>query len=80
MPKRLPSGCARIPAVEVLRRVWVQQFVFTQGTLSWRSNEHIPPASVLISSPYDADAHMSIKRSTIWTGYVRRVGADEIPA
>ncbi|HEU0002497.1 MAG TPA: IS1182 family transposase [Ktedonobacteraceae bacterium] len=64
-----PLWLREIPAVEVLRRVWVQQFVFTQAKLSWRSNDHIPPASVLISSPYDADAHMSIKRSTIWTGY-----------
>src|ERR1700751_2045145 len=23
----------------------------------------------LVSSPYDPEAHMSIKRSTIWTGY-----------
>jgi hypothetical protein len=29
---------------------------------------------------YDPEAHLSIKRSTVWTGYVRRVGADEIPA
>lgn len=64
-----PLWLREIPAVEVLRQVWVQQFVVTQGKLSWRPNEHIPPASVLISSPYDAQAHMSIKRSTIWTGY-----------
>ncbi len=67
--KTAPTWLREIPAVEVLRRVWVQQFVFTQGKLSWRPNDHIPPASVLISSPYDVDAHMSIKRSTIWTGY-----------
>lgn len=58
-----------IPAVEVLRRVWVQQFVMMAGKLTFRSNDNIPPAAVLISSPYDPDAHMSIKRSTVWTGY-----------
>lgn len=64
-----PIWLRDIPAVEVLRRVWVQQFVLTQDKLSWRSDDNIPPASVLISSPYDPDAHMSIKRSTVWTGY-----------
>ncbi|SRR6266487_5662454 len=64
-----PTWLRDIPAVEVLRRVWVQQFVLTQDKLSWRSDDNIPPASVLISSPYDPDAHMSIKRSTVWTGY-----------
>lgn len=64
-----PLWLRDIPAVEVLRRVWVQQFVFLESKLSWRSNDNIPPASILISSPYDPDAHLSIKRSTVWTGY-----------
>jgi transposase len=64
-----PIWLREIPAVEMLRRVWVQQFLLTQDKLSWRSDDNIPPASVLISSPYDPDAHMSIKRSTVWTGY-----------
>lgn len=64
-----PIWLRDIPALEVLRRVWVQQFMLTQDKLSWRSDDNIPPASVLISSPYDPDAHMSIKRSTVWTGY-----------
>ncbi|SRR6266852_2048947 len=58
-----------IPAVEVLRRVWVQQYLVSDGKLCWRSNDNIPPASILISSPYDPEAHLSIKRSTVWTGY-----------
>lgn len=47
----------------------MQQFTFLQEQVGWRSDDNIPPASVLISSPYDPDAHMSIKRSTVWTGY-----------
>lgn len=58
-----------IPAVEVLRRVWVQQFWVQDEQIHWRSNDAIPPASKLISSPYDSQARMSIKRSTMWTGY-----------
>jgi len=30
--------------------------------------------------PYDVEARSSRKKNTTWTGYVRRVGADEIPA
>lgn len=58
-----------IPAVEVLRQVWVQQFCRQDEQIHWRSNDQIPPASRLISSPYDPQARMSIKRSTVWTGY-----------
>ena len=58
-----------VPAVEVLRRIWVQQFWVQDEQIHWRSNDDIPPASKLISSPYDPEARMSIKRSTLWTGY-----------
>ncbi len=64
-----PGWLAEVPAVEVLRRVWVQQFWMHEGVLRWRSDQDIPPASILISSPYDPEAHLSIKRSTVWTGY-----------
>lgn len=64
-----PAWLAEVPAVEVLRRVWVQQFWLDEGVMRWRLDQDIPPASILISSPYDPEAHLSIKRSTVWTGY-----------
>ncbi len=64
-----PAWVWEVPAVEVLRCVWVQQFWMDEGILRWRSDKDIPPASILISSPYDPEAHLSIKRSTVWTGY-----------
>jgi transposase len=64
-----PAWIAEVPAVEVLRRVWVQQFWMDEGVVRWRSDQDIPPASILISSPYDLEAHLSIKRSTVWTGF-----------
>jgi transposase len=64
-----PTWLSEVPAVEVLRRVWVQQFWMDEGVVRWRSDKDIPPASILISSPYDPEAHLSIKRSTVWTGY-----------
>ena len=64
-------GCARIPAVEVLRQVWMQQFYMSEDHVHWRADDNIPPASILVSSPYDPEAHLSIKRSTVWTGDIR---------
>lgn len=62
-----PLRC--LPAVEILRQVWVQQFVFEEGRLRWRDKKELPPAAILINSPYDAEARYSIKRETLWTGY-----------
>jgi transposase len=59
----------QLPAVAVLRRVWVQQYVVRETTLHWRSAEDLPPNARLIVSPYDPDARMSSKRDTRWTGY-----------
>jgi len=58
-----------IPAVEILRRVWVQQFRLEEGAVRWRAADDIPPASVFIGSPYDEDAHYARKYSTSWVGY-----------
>ena len=47
-----PSWLAEVPAVETLRRVWVQQFAIDAGRVRWRTEaEGIPPASRFISSP-----------------------------
>jgi transposase len=59
----------QLPAVDILRRVWVQNFMVQDDQLNWRENDNIPPAGRYISSPYDPDAHYSNKRSTQWTGY-----------
>jgi transposase len=64
-----PAWLREIPAVETLRQVWLQQFWVEEGKIGWRSNDNIPPSSRLISSPYDTQAHLSIKRDTVWTGY-----------
>jgi len=60
-----------IPAVQILRRVWIQQFYASDpgSALHRRVAEDLPPAPLLISSPYDPDARWSKKRETTWTGY-----------
>jgi len=64
-----PTWLRHIPAVEVLRQVWVQQFYVVAEVLRWRAAEDLPPASRLICSPYDAEARFGQKRQTEWTGY-----------
>ena len=64
-----PPELRALPAVELLRRVWIQQFAAPPDPVRWRDNAELPPAAVLIQSPHDAEAHFGIKRQTTWTGY-----------
>jgi transposase len=63
-----PGFLCEMPAVETLRQVWIQNYTWIDGQISWRSSENIPPASRYIGSPYDVEAHYSKKRSTTWVG------------
>ncbi len=58
-----------IPAVQTLRRVWVQNFYWEAGELRWRDASNVPAAGEYIDSPYDPEAHSAQKRSTSWVGY-----------
>lgn len=66
-----PTWLTDVPAVQILRRVWIQQFYAPDesGRVRWRSAEDLPGAMELISSPYDPDARYSRKRATEWVGY-----------
>ncbi len=64
-----PVWLREIPAVETLRRVWVQQFRLEGSAVHWRAAGDIPPAAAFIGSPYDADAHYARKGTTSWVGY-----------
>jgi transposase len=37
--------------------------------LRWRETEDLPSATLFINSPYDPEARLGKKRSTLWTGY-----------
>jgi len=71
-----PAWLAELPAVETLRRVWVQQFFVEEGRCRWRSNEHIPPPALIIASPYDLDARLGVKRNHGWIGDIRASDGD----
>ena len=57
--------------VEILRRIWIQQFYWVDDKVYWRTKDKWgqPPAGKMISSPDDVEAHYCVKRSTEWTGY-----------
>ena len=63
-----PGWLREVPALETLRRVWVQPF-HAEDPIRWRAATDLPPAPLLLSSPYDPEARYSRKRATEWTGY-----------
>lgn len=83
-PSAAPAWMRDLPAVQVLRQVWLQQFYAPTDThpIGWRVAEDLPPAAVLIRTPYDRDARYSKKRDTEWTGskvHLTETCDDELP-
>jgi transposase len=65
-----PVWLGQVPAVETLRRVWVQQFAVDGGRVQWRTEaDGVPPARRFLSSPYDVEARLGKKDTTTWVGY-----------
>jgi transposase len=69
-----PGWLRELPAVQALRRIWIQQFCreVTDGRQEVRRREKLPegdglpPGRDRLISPYDLDARYSIKRETGW--------------
>jgi hypothetical protein len=68
-----PVWLREVPAVEVLRRAWIQQYHRTTsdtGTeVAWRETKDLPPGRMRLASPYDSDARYGVKRGSGWIGY-----------
>src|SRR5262249_23842014 len=72
-----PGWLRELPAIEALRRVWIQQFYRegTDGRQEVRRREKLPggdglpPARAQLISPYDLDARYGVKRDHGWAGY-----------
>jgi len=71
-----PDWLARLPAVDVLRRVLVQNYLVVvdrRGREVIRRREAdtdgLPPGRHRLTSPYDTDARRGGKRDMFWTGY-----------
>ena len=54
-----PPHLRTIPAVDILRQVWLQNYYLEEETIHWRDQEKRPPAAVLIRSPYDVAVRCS---------------------
>ncbi|KAK1179754.1 transposase, partial [Streptomyces sp. NBS 14/10] len=67
-----PAWLRQLPAVQVLRRAWVQQYhrggEHGQG-VRWREGKDLPPGRLRLVSPHDTDARCAVKRGMIWDGY-----------
>jgi len=78
-----PFWLREVPAGEMLRRIWVQNYLQAEERVRVRTAEDgFPPSPQFVSSPYDADAHLGKKRTTWWIGYqVSRTetGEDDLP-
>ncbi len=72
-----PGWLRELPAVQALRRIWIQQFYreVTDGRQEVRRREKLPggdglpPARAQLISPYDLDARYGVKRDHGWAGY-----------
>lgn len=61
-----PNIVRQHPTVQLLRRVWIQQFYAGEEPLRLRTEKDLPPAARLIGSPYDSDARVSTKHHLEW--------------
>lgn len=70
-----PAWLSDLPAVEALRRIWVQQYYrggdeHGEQVVRREAGEHgLPPGRHALVSPYDLDARYSEKRGKGWIGY-----------
>jgi transposase len=70
-----PGWLAELPAVQALRRIWIQQYYREAGqdgeqVIRREEREHgLPPGRDNIISPYDLDARYSEKHGMSWPGY-----------
>jgi Transposase DDE domain len=78
-----PPWFRALPAVETVRRVWVQQCYLEAGQVRWRTEkEGLPPSGLFMRSPYAVAARYATKQTTSWVGYkvhVPETGDDNAP-
>jgi transposase len=63
-----PPEVRDAPAVEVLRRLWLQQSYGGSTPPRWRQEPDVPPAAQLIHAPSALDARSSLQHGSAWVG------------
>ncbi|WP_275465846.1 IS1182 family transposase [Streptomyces noursei] len=65
-----PVWLRELPAVEFLRRAWVQQFFLDEaGQVRWRDLKNCPPGAMRLVTPYDEEVRYAKKQETKWDGF-----------
>ncbi len=64
-----PEWLAEVPAIEILRHIWVQQYWLEQGEVNFRHKGNLAPSVDRLESPYDTEARYGIKGGVTWVGY-----------
>ena len=64
-----PLALRQLPAVDILRRTWIQRFTVWEGQVRLRTPEEQPPSSDQIVSPYEDEARYAAKQELNWVGY-----------
>jgi transposase len=67
-----PVEVRTLPMIDIMCRIWLQQFYWCDGEVHWRTKKKWgqPSAGKMIASPEDLEAKYRVKRSTEWTGYL----------
>lgn len=66
-----PADLLDLPAVQLLRQIWEQQFTppDADGRTQLRPVRELPPAAEQIETPHEPEARYAVKRGHGWTGY-----------
>lgn len=66
---RTPQGLKELAEVEILRRMWEQNYETIDGEIRVLDPKERPEAAHRIESPYETEARYSTKHSMGWVGY-----------
>ncbi len=64
-----PPALRVLPAVDLLRRTWIAQYVVLEGQVRLRDAKQLPAAALRIDTPHEPEARYSEKRGLGWTDY-----------
>jgi transposase len=66
-----PAWMRELPAVNLLRQIWVQQFCLVKDRCRLRDNDKdgLPPAAKRLCTPFENEARYAEKRGEGWLGY-----------
>jgi transposase len=77
-----PAALRLLPAVDLLRRTWLAQYVMLDGQVRLRDPKQMPVAALRIDTPHEPEARYCEKRGLGWTGYKVHLSEscdDELP-